>query len=266
MRPVLILIFLLFSAFPAAAANQDDTLQYGLYAGGIRALDVTMRFQRTAKTYGISMQAKPEGVIGSLLPWAGTYTTKGVARGLTLIPQTHRKLSQWREDKDQDSFVYNQKGVLVSLKRIDTEKKPVREEIVPLDPALHRDAVDLLSGAMWPITRLNAGKSCDGSVVVFDGKRRYTLQFTAKGHETLSKSQYNRYAGDAVICQIELIPLAGFKGKKRGYYKLQEEGRAQGQMPKIWFGRLSPKGSYVPVKIFLKAEYGAILAHVEKRK
>lgn len=209
------------------------------------------------------MKAKPYGVIGGLLPWAGVYTTRGLRNGLTLTPENHKKQSQWREDKDQDSFVYS-KGVLVSLKRINGEKKPAVEENVALDPALHKGAVDLLTGALYPLMHVNAGKSCDGSVTVFDGKRRYDLKFTKKGKETLVASKYNIFSGEALVCQIEMIPLAGFKGKKRGYYKIQEEGRAQGQLPKIWLGKLWADGPYVPIKILLKSEYGAMLVHVEK--
>lgn len=266
MRPVLILFLLMISfvsgAF-AAPLKQDYTIAYGLYAGGFRALDITMRFENSDKTYGLTMKAKPFGVIGSLLPWAGNYTTTGTRSNAALIPSLHKKQSQWREDKDQDSFVYK-KGILVSLKRIDGEKKPAIEQNIPLDPAMTKDAVDLLTGALYPIARINENKACTGKVTVFDGKRRYYLKFTEKREETLSKSEYNLFSGKALVCQIEMIPLAGFKGKKRGYYKIQEEGRAQGQLPKIWLGQLWEGGPYVPVRILLKSELGAILIHAQK--
>lgn len=274
MRPVLILFLLLFLPLSAAFSAESPpkssletakpfTLNYGLYAGGFRALNVSMAFNVSTKTYGIAMNAKPHGVIGSLLPWAGEYTTKGTRNGLTLTPQTHSKLSRWREDQDTDSFVYKN-GVLVSLTRVDETKKPVKTEHVVLDPVLHKDSIDLLTGAMTPMMSLNAGKGCNIAAVVYDGKRRYTLKFTQLGTETLTPSKYNIYGGKAQICEIEMIPLDGFKGKKRGYYKMQEEGRAAGQLPRVWMGEIWPNGPIMPVKILLKSEYGAILVHLEK--
>ena len=266
MRPALILIFLLFTGISPVSANQtalDDRFAYGLYAGGIRALDIELGFHLHPDRYDIAMKAKPYGLLGGLLPWAGHYTTTGKHQASKLIPQSHLKVSQWRDDKDTDKFTY-ENGVLVSLKRTDTEKKPLKEENVPLDKTLHQGSVDLLTATLYPLMQMNDGKACDAAIDVFDGKRRFVLKFTKKGTETLVASKYNMFSGKTVICQVEMIPVAGFKGKKRGYYKLQEEGRAQGQLPKIWMGRAGKNGAYVPVKIMMKSEYGAVLVHVEK--
>lgn len=285
MRPALILFFLLFPAFlpmnpaknsasnsawaetPAPIADQGDyVLSYGLYAGGLRALDVSLEFRKSDTTYGLNMAAKPYGLIGTLLPWAGTHQVAGNLEGERMIPSRYTKISQWRDDKDQDFFTYDKQGVLTKLRRIDGDKKPVRERIVDLDPALHHDTIDLLTATLLPLRQINRHQPCDISVDVFDGKRRYALKFTDKGDEKLTRSKYNIFEGTAHICQVEMIPQAGFKKKLRGYYKIQEEGRKQGQLPKIWLGRLTKDMPYLPVKIMLKSEHGAVLIHVQNHQ
>jgi hypothetical protein len=271
MRPVLILCLLFcFMAGTIQAAPVDTrplTLGYEIYAGGIHALSTTLHIERQPDNYTVSLNTQPYGVIGNLLPWAGTYETKGQIKDGTFTPITFDKTSKWRDDNTTDHFVYKD-GALVSQNETDETKQPPTPQNMPVDPTLAASAVDILTGTAQMLQQLDAGKPCDFSTIIYDGKRRYTLKFTDKGSETMVASDYNSFNGPAKICEIEMIPIAGFPKKPKGYYKIQEDARAKGQLPRVWVGRsygyAGQDGPYVPVKMMVKSEFGAVLIHLQK--
>ncbi|MDB5478312.1 MAG: hypothetical protein JWM96_807 [Alphaproteobacteria bacterium] len=262
--PALLLAMLLCPALAQAAAQapaQNFTLSYAVYAGGFHALDTEMRFALSSRDYKLVMEARPYGVIGSLLPWAGSYTTKGHIANNVFIPDTHDKTSRWKEDNSQASFVYRN-GTLVSLSRAELEQGKMRRENIALDPAFHKNSVDILSGALQLLGQATRTDNCSAAPVIFDGKQRFTLKFTDKGTEKLNANNYNIFSGTARICEVEMIPERGFPRKPRGYHKIQEEARTKGQLPRVWLGRLWNGGPYVPVKMLVKSEYGAVFLHI----
>jgi hypothetical protein len=275
MRPVLfIFAFFLCAATMANAATQPTgplTLTYGVYAGGFHALEATLKLDRNPTDYIMTLDATPFGVIGNLLPWGGNYAVHGTITGVSgdavLAPQVFNKTSKWRDDNDSASFMYDN-GKLISQTETDETKKPTTTENIPVTPELAVGAVDILTGTAQLLQQLDAGKPCNYSTIIYDGKRRYKLQFTDKGSETLEASDYNTFAGPAKICEIEMVPLAGFNGKVKGYYKIQEDARKRGQLPRVWmghsYGYAGQDGPYIPVKMMVKSEYGAVLIHLQK--
>jgi hypothetical protein len=264
MRPVLIpaLILVLFALLGASTpCFAAESLHYEIYAGGIHALSADLSIVNNPKNYTVRFHAKPYGVIGNLLPWGGVYETKGHKLKDEFYPDNFNKTSQWREDNDTDMFVYK-KGTLISQTERDETKKPVVTKNIPIDPVLTANAVDILTGTVRLMRSSNIKNSCDFSTIIYDGRRRYTLQFRDKGKENLTASQYNSYNGEAKICEIEMIPIAGFPKKPKGYYKIQEEARIRGQLPRVWLGKVHD--AYVPVKILVKSEMGAVLIHWQK--
>ena len=260
MRPVLFLLVFGLLAFPVTGFTAPQALHYEIYAGGIHALSADLDIERGTKNYHVTFNAKPYGVIGSLLPWGGVYDTKGQVVKNDFVPTSFNKVSQWREDHDTDSFVYKN-GKLISQTERDETKKPVVTKNIPIDPALTANSVDILTGTARLLKQADAGKACDFGTIVYDGRRRYTLQFRDKGTETLQASQYNSFSGPTKICEIEMIPIAGFPKKPKGYYKIQEEARTRGQLPRVWIGQVS--GFHVPVKLMVKSEMGAVLIHLQ---
>lgn len=269
LKPVFALINILFilCANPAVAQvipqSGKFTVTYGAYAGGFHVLTSQLDFDLAPSRYSLVMNTKPYGVIGYLLPWGGEYKTSGIVQKGKYIPVTHNKISRWRDDHDQSSFVYRN-GVLQSVKSVEVEGgKTVRQDRMP-DPSFHKNSVDILTSAVEMLSRVGSGKTCDGKTTVFDGRRRFELLFESKGIEKLKASNLNMFSGDAEICEVEMKPLLGYSGKPRGYYKIQEEARAMGQLPRVWLGRLWPNGPMLPVKLLVKSDMGAVFLHAQR--
>lgn len=238
------------------------TLSYSMYMGGFQAMSLSMDFQFTRTTYNAEMKAKPYGLLGHLLPWAGEYSVKGHKAGHTLIPDQHIKLSQWQKDKDRYVFRYTN-GVLTGLDSLVTEDGKTEKKALAPDKALHNHSVDIMTAAIRLMKELTLEGDCTGSSIIFDGKRRFRLDFSDKGVTTLDASRYNMFKGKAHICEAEMIPLLGYKKKPQGYYKIQEEARARGQLPRVWMAQAWKDGPFIPVRMLVKSEFGAVFVHLK---
>lgn len=249
--------------YSVTAKAESFTLHYAMYTGGFQAMTVNMDFTFAKDEYRSELTAKPYGFLGHFLPWAGEYSVSGITHDAVYYPQSHIKISRWRDDMDRYAMTYRDRQ-LASVEKLETEDGKTAKENMRLDPALTKDSVDIMTAAIRVMQNLHNGKDCATSSVVFDGKRRFRLQFTQKGKEKLTASRYNIFSGDAVICDVEMVPLLGYKKKPQGYYKIQEASRARGHLPRIWFGSAWTNGRPVPVKMLVKSEFGAVFVHLQK--
>lgn len=248
---------------PLFGNSRDFTLSYSVYMGGFQAMTLSMDFHLAGTAYQAEMKAKPYGLLGHLLPWAGEYSVKGHKTGKTLVPDEHIKLSQWQKDKDRYVFRYTN-GVLTGLDSLVTESGKTEKKALAPDASLHKNSVDIMTAAIRLMNELTTEGDCTSSSIIFDGKRRFEMNFSDKGVETLRASQYNSFKGKAHICEAEMVPLLGYKKKPQGYYKIQEEARSRGQLPRVWMAQAWQDGPFIPVRMLVKSEFGAVFVHLKK--
>ncbi|HEY1096835.1 MAG TPA: DUF3108 domain-containing protein [Alphaproteobacteria bacterium] len=256
-----------------ASSNYDFTVQYDVYAGGMHLIDVTQQFTLSDTSYSSTMTAKPTGFFSKIVPWEGQYTTKGlVNKDGKLIPQRHAKTSRWGDERDETIMSFDAGGQLIRMtdrEWVYGKTRPAPQNVTP-DKSLSRNALDLVTTVLRMLqhaqtTSMSTKAACNNSDIVFDGKRRFSMNFTGIGIETLPATNYSPFKGKAPRCEIEVKPLAGFNGKKRGFYKIQEDSRAQGELPSLWLlPAWANGGPPIPVRMRIKSEYGAIMVHATK--
>ncbi len=255
------------SLAPIHARAEAFTLHYAMYAGGFQAMSLAIDFDftnnKSTSSYAVKMNAQPYGLLGHILPWAGEYKTNGIFEKNLAYPVSHTTISRWREDHDSYFMTFRHKE-FVSGHKIEKEDGTTKETKITVDPSFYTGAVDIVTASIRAMQHLQDANDCTSSSFVFDGKRRFQLKFSALGKEQLTKSRYNMFNGSTSLCQVEMIPLLGYKNKPTGYYKIQEAARARGQLPRVWFGAAWSNGRPVPVKMLLKSEYGAVFVHLEK--
>lgn len=258
-------IALTASARAASILDQKNrfSVTYGIYGGGFQALNIDITYDLNKTDYDARMNAKPYGVLGKLLPWAGKYETKGIIKNATLIPIEHDRISAWRDDKSHVIMSYKN-GQFSQLKEISDEKGKNSSRIVPVEQDLSQDTVDLVTAVTDMLVRSTDKNDCTYSKEVFDGRRRFRMTFKDEGTQNLVKSAVNIFGGTAHVCRMELVPLKGFKGKPRGYYRIQEDARKNGgELPVIWLGQAWKNGPMIPVRMMVKSEYGTVLMHLK---
>lgn len=268
--PVICLILCFIVSITRPAAAEHFTLRYAMFTGGFQAMTIDMDFTfhdaKAVPSYRAELHAKPYGLLGHFLPWAGEYSVTGITKAQNLYPTTHKKISRWRDDMDQYIMTYDDTK-LTRVEKLESEDgKTVKELLVP-DPEFTDHTADIMTAAIRTMQHLqHNASSCQNASDVFDGKRRFTLAFHDRGTEALQKSRYNIYNGDSLICDVEMIPLKGYAKKTKGYYKIQEASRAKGHLPRIWFGRLdgNTPNRFIPVKMLVKSDFGAIFVHLQQ--
>lgn len=254
--------FLLFSAFPANAASKQ-TMVYDVYASGIHVLDAQVEIDTSQKgRYSVLMQARTRGFLASLVPWEGTFESTGWAEGQgRYIPEIHRSTATEKKDTEFKEYRYTRAGGFKDLTIV--EKGKTKKE--KSEPELTKGTTDALSAALEVLDKVGRGGECAGAADVYDGKRRFTQVFTQQSVDTLIASRYNRFAGAAVKCTVEVVPKGGAWHKKpRGWMSIQEQGRAHGALPTLWTAKLNKDGPAIPVKIMIKTGYGTLFMHLAK--
>ena len=245
----------------AQEAPVKQSLGYDLYAGGLHALGATIDMKEGSGRYAIDLNSRTVSGFRIVAPWSGQFTTEGWLTKDGLQPETHKSVSKGSEKTKVKSYKYNKNGELVSLSSLENETdktpNPIDKTLTP--PGL----VDVLTATLQAADRVEAGKGCTGSSLIFDGDRNFTLSFQDAGTEQLESSKFNIYSGSAQACTFSMEPGKGkWKKKLRGWMMLQEQSRKQGAEPTVWFAKPDPAGPYVPVRVQVKSNYGTLLLHL----
>lgn len=247
------------------AKAEKHTLIFDVYAGGIHGLEaeLTIDTNPAPGRYDLSLYAHTRGWLGSLVPWEGTFESNGweIQPGL-YKPQTHRSITTWREETQTKTYSFAKDGTFKSLAVKEHDKPEVTKDI---PERLAYQAKDVLTATLNTMITMQDGESCETETDVFDGKRRFQMRFNFLGEADPKTSQYNVMENVAQKCTVEVVPDGGAWHKKpRGWLSIQEQGRNKGTMPTIWFTPIEEGGLYLPGKIMVQTDYGALIAHLSE--
>lgn len=249
-------LFLLFVSFNAFAI-EPLRVTYGLYASGFNVLDIVGTYNITDDKYDLSMDLKTQGMLGKLAPWSGSIQSNGINKDVESVPLYHSFSSTWRDETEQTEFKFNQSGQLTSTT---ISKDGKSDNKMPAKEVYKDKPIDMLS-AMF--RAMNAA-SCASKQPAFDKKRRFDMVFRSKGKDVLEKTGYSIFQGEAEICEVEIIPVAGkWREKPRGWMSIQGQAKDKGQLPRIWFGKVRDDIPPIPVRFLIKTNYGAMVMHLK---
>lgn len=242
----------------------DQTVIYMVYAGGVRALEADLSLNLAKDRYNTKLSAKTFGLLGKLAPWEGVFETSGWNQDGDFKPEVHRSISVFRGEKEVKKYSYAKDGSFEEYTIKDHENDGKPKEV---SAELTDQTQDVLSATFAVMQSIANGEKCEGTTDIFDGKRRYKLIFNHKADVDLQPSRYNAYHGPAVECTVEVEPVAGkWHEKPRGWMSIQEQGRARGTMPTVWFAKVEDDKPTVPVKVRVKTSYGTLFMHMKDYK
>ncbi|MCC6597543.1 MAG: DUF3108 domain-containing protein [Alphaproteobacteria bacterium] len=251
------------SAAQAGELENRQKLVYEVYAGGIHAVQAHLEMDLTRKgRYDLTLAAKTRGFLASLVPWEGTFESRGWVVGGEdgFRPEQHKSTAYWRDEIDIKDYRYKKDGHFISLTSIDEKGKSEERD---LSPEVTDGTVDTLSATLQVLAAFNKTGKCEGESDVFDGKRRFRQIFRHTGEAQMEPTKYNIFKGKAAECTVEVVPVTGEWSKKpRGWLSIQEQGRERGMMPTLWIAQLHENGPAVPVKIRVKTAYGTLFMHL----
>lgn len=260
-RSLRIITLLTVAALFTGTAHAETPVKadYALYGSGLHLLDIKSTLGIYDDAYDISMAARTYGMLERFAPWRGTLSSKGQITD-SPVPKTYTFDSVWKGDSEITDFIYDNDGNL--LKEIVTENGRIKEEKTP-DPELAKDTIDMFSTMIVPVLALEKTDSCESIVPAFDGKRSFNLKFTDAKKDNISSSKYSVYEGDAIACDVEVEPLKGkWHDKPRGWMSVQEQAKGKGKLPRMWFAKPEGIDHYIPVRVVIHTNYGAMVMHL----
>lgn len=265
MNKIVLVLMGLMMATPAMAEVKKghQIMQYDVYAGGIHALQSKLDIDLSnAKKYEISLAAQTFGLLGRLAPWEGVFKSKGWRAAQNNKPELHQSVAIWRGDEEIKDYRYGRDGTFKSYSLKDDKNDGSPKKV---DNELTQGTSDVLSATLNVLQAVAQKGECTGSTEIFDGKRRFKLNFKQKREVQLEASRYNVYEGPAVECTAMVEPVAGkWREKPRGWMSIQEQGREKGTMPTVWFAKMDDSETAVPIKVRVKTDYGTLFMHLTK--
>lgn len=244
-----------------AKPPQTQTMFYDVYAGGIHAVKAEMGVTYTNNDrYNMKIASQTIGFLEKLVPWRGSFETKGWLTKDGNRPELHHSVATWRGDQDMTEYSYNKDGSFKSLKIVEAS---VDKTPATTDPEIVKGTIDVLTGMLDVMQHIQANGQCEGSSMIFDGKRSFEMVFNHDMDEVLIPTDYNVYEGPSSRCQVEVKPGKGeWHVKPRGWMSIQEQGRQRDSMPTVWFAKVTDDMPAVPVKVRVKTEYGTLFMHL----
>ncbi len=257
MRFILLSTLMLFIG-AYAHASEPLKVTYGIYASGFNVVDMTGTYTINDDAYDLKMDLKTVGMLGKLAPWGGVIHSNGLNKGDKSTPLKHSFASTWRDKIETSTFTFNDDGKLKSY--IVEEDDGTIKDKMPDKEVYEGNPVDMLTA----LFRTMHGKTCESSQPALDGKRRFDMAFRSVGTETRDKSRYSVYEGEAEICEVEIIPVAGkWREKPRGWMSIQGQAKENGELPRLWFGKVRDNMPAIPVRFQIKTNYGTMIMHLK---
>jgi hypothetical protein len=151
--------------------------------------------------YRASSEMETVGIVGTVFPWRSEATSEGSRRQSSLWPLRHRSQGVYRGERRVVELDYRDGGTVEA--RVEPAPEHDWRESVPVE--LQRTTIDPLTAALAVMA-----SDCDGSLPVFDGRRRYDLELSDLGEGEVEASSYHLYAGEARRCRALVKALGGF--------------------------------------------------------
>ncbi len=191
------------SKWPSSVSSR-----YTMSFNGFEVGSYSFESTSNGKTYSATSSANVSAMFGAF-KWKGTITANGA-----IAPENPRPVSY------QMNFRTKSKAGLIRLgfdrsgvKSLAIEpKKEPNPEAVPVKPEHMKSVFDPMS-AIIALTHAGTGNPCSKKLAVFDGKVRFNLTLSPKGHERLAEAKPSGQPKELHICKVKYDPVAGHKPK-----------------------------------------------------
>jgi hypothetical protein len=90
--------------------------------------------------------------------------------------------------------------------------KPPNPEAIRLKPENLKNVFDPMAATL-AISNATASDACNRTIPVFDGRARFDLRLSFKGHEAIKDKRPTGQPAELVVCRVKYVPIAGHKPK-----------------------------------------------------
>ena len=255
MRLILIGFHLYLILVPAALSAQNVRLQaldYAVYIGGLRAVNIDLDISLGKRDYDIKLVLNTEGLVDKLFKWSMTAFSYGDVKKGVVMPRKASRSSIWQGKRRSVSLNYSSNGFPNVVLEPNTKKFNQTSQ-----PSKNLAGARDLAGAILSyLTFAGNQNTCVRSEPIFDGKRYYKLLFENQTSVRLRRDQYSPYRGPALRCQFRLQKISGFRSNEPRYTWMA------GASAWIWLAPVFSRAVMVPVRIETDTTFGGLFIHL----
>lgn len=196
--------------------------------------------------YKVTTRSKAVGVVWIATRAKSVSTVTGTITGGRLAPRRYLSEGSFRDNTRRILLTYKAGQTTLTLTPPDANK-----DWTEVPPPLRQGALDPMT-AVASTLRASAEKPCQWRREIYDGRRRYWVEISYEGEDSLKRSIWNRYEGKAIRCRVKSGTIAG------QFKKYLNEKRKPQPPATIWFARLPDAGLWLPVKLRADTRWGAV--------
>ena len=256
-RVVGIVAALQIIANAALAANRSIDLLYDISWGALHLAEATSQWQMQDDKAVILGSVKSDG-IAALVSGFQSASSAEIDFQANEWQPVYLSLSRVTKSKLIASSVHwSASGDILS----DVQQPPPDlDKVFPILDKLKQNVIDPYSAVMRQLEYIGTYGKCAGSYAIYDGLRRFEVQFDTVGDIDLVADRPYGFDGQTLHCQITVFPKGGHRIESSWHKKPDKDRQFS-----VYFGRFS-LDLVLPVRVEIEAPIGVGVARLNMIK
>jgi hypothetical protein len=199
------LLALLSIAVAQRACAQKLDARYAITMTGLRVGQSTWKATIGEERYSVDATGGSVDLLSIFAKGEGAAQTTGFVKDGALLPASFSS-SMVEDGEHTELKITFEEGTVTDV----VDKGPAPADRVPLREEHMRGVSDPLSALLLANNAGNnlARQTCERTLAIFDGRRRYDLVLSFKRMEELARKPYE---GRVLVCNVVLRPIAGHR-------------------------------------------------------
>ena len=241
----------------AFATNRNIDLLYDISWGALHLAEATSRWEMQDEKAVILGSVKSDG-IAALVSGFQSASSAEIKFYASEWHPVYLSLSRITKSKQIASSVHwSASGDILS----DVQQPPPDlDKVFPILDKLKQNVIDPYSAVMRQLDYIEANDKCAGSYAIYDGLRRFEMQFDTVGNIELVADRPFGFDGQALHCQITVFPKGGHRIESSWHKKPDKDRQLS-----VYLGRF-PGGLVLPVRVEIEAPIGIGVARLNMIK
>ena len=237
----------------AFATNRNIDLLYDISWGALHLAEATSRWEMQDDKAVILGSVKSDG-IAALVSGFQSASSAEIKFYASEWHPIYLSLSRITKSKQIASSVHwSASGDILS----DVQQPPPDlDKVFPILDKLKQNVIDPYSAVMRQLDYIGANDKCAGSYAIYDGLRRFEMQFDTVGNIELVADRPFGFDGQALHCQITVFPKGGHRIESNWHKKPDKDRQFS-----VYLSRF-PGGLVLPVRVEVDAPIGTGVARL----
>jgi hypothetical protein len=241
----------------AFAANRNIDLLYDISWGALHLAEATSQWQMQEDKAVIVGSVKSDGIAAIVSGFQSASSAEIKFHASEWRP-IYLSLSRITKSKQIASSVHWSAGgnILSDVQ----QPPPDLDKVFPILDKLKKNVIDPYSAVMRQLDYIRTYGKCAGSYAIYDGLRRFEMQFDTVGDIALVADRPYGFDGQALHCQITVFPKGGHRIESSWHKKPDKDRQVS-----VYFGRFSG-ALLLPVRVEIEAPIGVGVARLNMIK